>query len=292
MNGEALFNTIWVVESLKEGDLKAGYNLVHDQLVHIPFKNPAINIIYSSANNKEEFIEILNNIHDDVSQNDNYPMIHIDCHGNQEGLEVSSREIITWEELRPIFIKINIACKLNLIILLASCNGAHLIKVVTKLDRAPFWAVIGSENEVTAGSVERNYGEFYRVFAENLDGDAAMKALNQGKKGNEREYHFFSALGLFIKAYSHYHHKYCVGKAKKKRLENLLTKALRDPKVRGKGRVIKWVRRTLKDGLGSEEKNFRNYYKNFFMIDLYEENTKRFQLTFKDLLARAEFRIS
>jgi len=288
MTGEALFNKIWVIESLKNGNLKTGYNLVHDQLAHINFKNPAIEVVYESPENKENFLQILNNIHDDASQNDNYPMIHIDCHGNKDGLEVTSGEIITWEDLRPILIKINIACKLNLVILLASCNGAHLIKVVTKLDRAPFWAVIGSNIEVTVGSVEQNYGEFYRVFADNLDGNAAMKALNQGKQDQEREYHFLSALGLFVKAYSQYHNDYCVGKGKKQRIENLLSKALKDPKVWHRG--IKWIRQTLKDGLGSDEENFLNYHKEFFMIDLFEGNAQRFQLTFNDLLAQAKLR--
>jgi hypothetical protein len=88
-------------------------------------------------------------------------MIHFECHGCPDGLGVANKELITWDDLRKPLIEINRICRLNLLIVLAACNGAHLMKVATKMDRAPFWAIIGPEVEVTAGGCRE---KFWRVL--------------------------------------------------------------------------------------------------------------------------------
>ncbi len=267
MRGSALFNKLWVIESLPSGDLKTGYNLVHGQLSQAQFTNEKLKIGYETPETKNDFFQVLKKIQKDTSENSNFPMIHIDCHGCPDGISAANRQIIKWEELRTNLININIACRLNLVIVLAACSGAHLIKVATKLDRAPFWAIVGPDENVTAGSIEKKFGAFYTVFFNKLNGNEAMTALNQGKNSQDRKYHFFSAIGLFIKAYNKYHQNHCVGKSKKERIEHLITEALKDPAVREKG--IGWAREQIKSQIGNEEKYFCKYVENFFMIDLF-----------------------
>lgn len=282
MDGTALFNKIWVIESLREGDTKTGYNLVNDTLTYIKFKNDKVEVAYRWADSRTIFFNILDEILKDTKEFQNFPMIHVECHGSALGLELTNGEVIQWDELRIKFININIACRLNLVVIIAACNGAYFINTAVKLDRAPFWAAIGPDKEVAFGSIERNFGEFYREFFNELSGDMAMAALNQGKTGADREYHFFSSIGLYIKAYKKYHTENCVGSSRKQREEYLLTEALKLPEVKRKG--ISWARKIVKEQLRNTENTYNKYFNSFFMIDYFRENEKRFHMPFNEFL--------
>jgi hypothetical protein len=140
--------------------------------------HPDLLVAFEQPTTKQELLLLLGRIRDEAQFDGLYPMIHFECHGCPDGLGVANKELITWDDLRKPLIEINRICRLNLLIVLAACNGAHLMKVATKMDRAPFWAIIGPEVEVTAGNVEKNFGAFYKTFFDKLDGDAAIDALN------------------------------------------------------------------------------------------------------------------
>jgi hypothetical protein len=117
--------------------------------------HPDLELAYEQPGTKEELLQLLRRIRDEVRTEELYPMIHFECHGCRDGLGVANGQLVTWSELREILIEINHSCMLNLVVVLAACNGAHLIKVASKLDRAPFWAIIGPAEEITAGDAER-----------------------------------------------------------------------------------------------------------------------------------------
>lgn len=282
MENISLFNKIWVIESLRTGDIKTGYNLVHDHLSYLSSAKNKVEVEYREARTKFEFIQILEEIERDTRENKNFPIIHIECHGSPAGLSCANNEFIEWEELRAILININKASRLNLIVVMAACNGAHLIKVATKLDIAPFWAVIGPDQEVTFDSVEVNFKAFYTEYFDGLSGGKAVYALNQGSTVTNRKYHFFSSLGLFVKAFRAYYNGSCVGKGRKKREEELLTEALQNPAINAKG--VPWARKTLKEQIRNVECQYNRYLNKFFMMDLFSENKERFNLPYKEFL--------
>ncbi len=284
MDSGSLFNKLWVIESLPENELKTGKALVEGQLEEAKRANPDLSVAFEQPQTKEELINLLEKIWDEAISSSLYPMIHFECHGCPDGIGVANHELVTWEDLRKILIEINQACRLNLMIVLAACNGAHLIKVATKMDRAPFWAIIGPEVEVTAGELEKNFGEFYKVFFDKLDGDAAIEALNQGVTRQDRKYHFLSSIGLFIKAYTKYYMDYCRGKGKRDRVENLVTQAMQDSQVRHRG--VNWARKKVKQGLGAKDAHFNKMKNRFFFIDLFPENASRFPLNHDDVLEK------
>jgi len=286
MDSGSLFNKLWIIESLPEGDLKTGQNLVDNQLAQAKLSQPDLKVSLRQLDTKESLLRLLGTVRDQARNDGIYPMIHFECHGCPDGLGLASGELVTWNDLRTILIEINHACRLNLVIVLAACNGAHLIKVATKPDRAPFWAIIGPEVEVTAGAVERDFGAFYSKFFETLDGDAAIAALNRGITDSSRQYHFLSAAGLFVKAYSRYYNEYCVGKGQRKRVEELVTRALENSEVRRRG--IKWARQRVKEGLKNKEQYFNKMKDRFFFIDLFPENAEKFSLSYQAVLAKVK----
>ncbi len=286
MDSGSLFNKLWVIESLPAGDLKTGQNLVDNHLAQAKLRQPDLKVAFEQPDTKERLWRLLEAIRDQARGDGLYPMIHFECHGCPDGLGVASGEMVTWNDLRTTLIEINHACRLNLVIVLAACNGAHLIKVATKLDRAPFWAIIGPEVEVTAGAVERDFGAFYSTFFETLDGDAAIAALNRGVTDSSRQYHFLSAAGLFVRAYSRYYNDHCVGKGRRKRVEELVTRALEKTEVRRRG--VKWTRQRVKEGLKNEEQRFDKMKDRFFFIDSFPENAERFSLSYQGVLAKVK----
>lgn len=199
------FHKLWVIESLEDGDLKTGTRLVEDRLFIARLRHKHLEVEHRRPTSKTELIKELETIRDEALYQGLYPLIHFDCHGDPNRLQTTNADHITWEELRRLLIQINHACRCNLMIVIAACNGINLIKCCTKLDRAPFYAAIGPETKVKAGKIERDFQTFYSKLFEDLDGDAALRALNGGKEGPERTYHFISSAGIFARAYR----KYC-----------------------------------------------------------------------------------
>jgi hypothetical protein len=280
------FHKLWVIESLREGDLKTGTRLVEDQLFIARLRHTNLEVEHRRPTAKTELINELETIRDEALYQGLYPLIHFDCHGDPNGLQTTNGDHITWEELRGILIQINHACRCNLVVVVAACNGINLIKCCTKLDRAPFYAAIGPETEIKAGKIERDFRAFYSKFFEDLNGDDAVRVLNDGKEGSERTYHFFSSLGIFANAYRKYHSDHCVGKGLAARREELLTSLLRSPEVKKRG--FKWIRKMVKEALSHEDEHFLELRDRFFFVDKFPENKERFDLSLSDVLQQDE----
>lgn len=278
----SLFNTLWIIESLPEGDLKTGQHLYETKLVTARIKHPELTVNFETPSSASDVLGLLERISRTAKQG-SHPMLHFECHGCLSGLGTATSELISWGDLRTPLIKINEACRLNLVVVLAACNGAHLIKVATRLDRAPFWAVIGPDEEVTAGSVQEDFGAFYEEFFDSLSGDSAMAALNKSNPQSKRRYHFLSAEKLFLKSYAKYYQQHCIGNGKQRRIEDLLTQALQFSVVRQLG--ISVIRKMIKQKLVEQELFFENKKSNFFFIDEFPENAERFGVSYADILA-------
>ena len=277
-----IFNKLWVIESLPSGELRTGKNLFDNQLDEAKQAQQDLVVEFAEPITKSELFDVLGKIRNEALSGI-YPMIHFECHGCEDGLETASGELVEWDEIREILIEINLSPKLNLMVVIAACSGAHLIKVSTKLDAAPFWAIIGPEVEVTAGHIQDNFGRFYESFFSELDGDKAINILNEGAPHSDRTYHFLSSAGLFSRAYRTYYKSHCVGKGKRERVENLVSEAMKNPDVKKRG--VAWARQQVKRGLVCEDQHFEKLRKRFFFIDKFPENDARFPLSRENIVA-------
>src|SRR6266851_248265 len=281
------FHKIWVVESLRDGDLKTGTRLAEDQLSIARSRYENLEVAHRRPPSKAELMKDLETIRDEALFQGIYPFIHFDCHGDPDGLQTANRDHITWEELRLLLIQINHACRCNLVIVIAACNGINLIKCCTKLDRAPFYAAIGPETEVKAGKIERDLQAFYSKFFEDLNGDDAVRALNDGREGSERTYHFRSSCGIFNSAYRTYYNDNCIGRGKAARREYLLTKIAENPQTKERG--FRWIRLMIKKALSDEDEYFIEKRDRFFFSDKFPENKYRFDFALSDVLQQANY---
>ena len=269
MDTGTLFNKVWVIESLRKGDRETGKSLYNDVLLPITLREKDLKVEIACPTDKESFFNVLSDVEREAKAGI-YPIIHLECHGSKEGLQLTNFDIVSWSELRDALIRINIASQLNTIIVVAACNGIYLINVSTRLDRAPFWAVIGPVDEIADLELKRDFAAFYETFFQKLSGDAAINALNKGVSVPDRIYNFRSSPGLFKRAYVNYHQTQCVGKGKKIRLEALVTEAMKNPATRTKG--VNWTRNSIKAELSKELKHFMKVKNRFFMIDMFPKN--------------------
>lgn len=271
---------------MPDGDLKTGTRLVEDQLSIAQSRYENLEVAHRRPTSKAELLKDLETIRDGALLEGTYPFIHFDCHGNPDGLQTANGDHISWEELRLLLIQINYACKCNLMVVIAACNGINLIKCCTKLDRAPFYAAIGTETKVKAGKLEQDLLAFYSKFFEDLNGDDAVRALNEGREGSERTYHFRSSSGIFANAYRKYYNDNCIGRGKAARREYLLTKIAENPQAKERG--FRWIRQMIRKALSDEGQYFIEKRDRFFFSDKFPENKSRFSFSLSDVLQQDE----
>lgn len=281
MGGVAYLNKLWIIESLPEGDLKTGTRLIERFQDNGASGHQALSVALEQPASKDELLAVLNTICGEASIG-RYPMLHFECHGSMDGLATANGDHVKWEELKEPLVNINRACRMNLVVLLAACRGIWLIETAKSMDYAPFWAVIGPEHEVSAGSVATDFAAFYRAFFKSLNGDAAILALNRGSE-KKRTYHFASAAALFCRAYREYHNTYCIGRGRKERVEHLTSELMRLPDPRAQG--VSWARGQVKRLLGDEESYFNKIKERYFFINVYPDNKERFAFTLEDVIS-------
>lgn len=283
MKSSNTFNTFWIIESLADGEMKTGTRLYEDTFTEICRRHENLNVHLEQPSNKQEFVECLKKICSDVENNKNFPIIHLECHGGEAGLGLASKELIEWDELRGHLIDINFSCELNLLITIAACKGVYLIQVATQLDKAPFYAILGTDIEVYPEELITDYREFYTAYFDTLNANNALDALNTVTKDEKRSYYFIGAEVIFLNAFRKYHQDHCTGKAKRKRLEDLVSKAMKLPEVNAKG--VNWARNKAKEWFKNEqEPAFEKYKSKFFGLAEYPHNAKRFSVSYGDVI--------
>jgi len=201
---------------------------------------------------------------------------------------LQNEEKINWNDICNYLVEINKACGLNLIVVLAACNGSSLVNVVVETIRenklAPFFWLIGPNKEVTAGSIERNFKSFYEILLIKYDLAAAIKVLNDGTEENNcKNYELYTVEEVFSKGYANYIAFYCGGKNKQSRIEMLVSLARKTLILRGS--KISSFRQIIKNGLkpANIKKQFAIDKQTFFMETLFPENKNRFVINYEKI---------
>lgn len=272
------FSRIVVIESLPNGEAKTG-SVIHGYIeAQIRENNLPLSVVFRQCESKVEFLSILDNVHKEIVSNNEYPWIHIECHGSsaEDGIVLSNGDLITWQELKPKFTKINLACKCNLMVVIAACNGAHLTEVLQPEDRAPCWGLLGATNELYPDDLLASFRVFYSSLLSSLNGDVALIALRKVIEERNLSFMLVTALDFFQEVYSGYLSEYCTEKAYWRRAKNMKKGDI-------KGVTVQDLVLKLKEQEPGEFQKFKN---NFFMCDLYPENSAKFPITYSDVLMK------
>jgi hypothetical protein len=264
----------------RPADLRTGEWLFESTLKPIANKYGPFAIEFLTVVTKEEFLSRLQYVQDKYITQGHCPILHFETHGDDSGLELGSGERIAWEELREPLTRMNEVVGVNLLIVSALCNGAHLSTVLNPTMPAPAWGVIGPRNDVKAGPLREAMAEFYRVLFSTLDVRRAMDAMNGFAAYGEWEYKLETAEVMLFRVYKHILERYSKPEQMLAQENEIVAEV-----VRRHGydiHVGMQARLRAKELLGDHEKYYTFFRRSFLMIDRFPENDARFTLSFAD----------
>ncbi len=121
------------------------------------------------AINLESFVAAIRvGLHEEMSANPGLvPILHISAHGFQEGIQLSSGEIIDWVALRGLLKPVNQALNGTLFVCMSTCegySGSRMAMVMEDPDH-PFYAMVGNGGKPTWSETAVAFASFYHLIA-------------------------------------------------------------------------------------------------------------------------------
>jgi hypothetical protein len=100
------FNAVYVIESLREGERRTGSDLYDNVIGPAAFNRQGLDTHLFSVRSRAEFLATLSDI-EERAHHGRAPVLHLEAHGNPEGLELTSGEFVTWPEMKRSLQEIN-----------------------------------------------------------------------------------------------------------------------------------------------------------------------------------------
>jgi len=96
-----------------------------------------------------------------------YPILHLSAHGEEEGIQLSSGEVVTWADLRSLLIPINKSLQGNLLLCISACKGYSACRMAMEVGSAPhpYFAMIGNSGTPSWSDTAVSYLSFYHLLA-------------------------------------------------------------------------------------------------------------------------------
>jgi hypothetical protein len=277
----AKIGQVWFVESVTEGH--TGRRLRESLEDLLATTSRRIKVVFRTPRNRAELLAVLEELRVDVLASRLNPILDIECHGSDDrsGLIAAGGEYISWEELKPALEAINLATRVNLVLVLGCCYGAYFGQVSRLDERAAFSAYIAPTSLVGMGMLEDGLRAFYAELFTSLDITRALDALRVAAPG--MGYFYASAVGLFRSVLAEYIRDFSTGEGLRRRARALARRMRDDGSRRRPGPGA--VARVLK---AREPNDFARMRRTHFATDLFPENEGRFGFTYADIRRDAE----
>jgi hypothetical protein len=167
------WNSIVVIESLSSAE-KTGQELFDSKLARRCLQH-GYQVAYVNVVDKSELFAALSAVKDSILEG-HLPVLHFEMHGNSNGLELESDELVSWFELGNYLRVINTAMNNTLVVVLAACFGIEIGTQVMPMFRAPFRCAVAPMEAVSRGVIEEGFDDFYDMLPRSLPD--AIRALN------------------------------------------------------------------------------------------------------------------
>jgi len=181
-------------------------------------KVEGIDFAVMEIKNRDAFFKLMEYIVIDCQETGNRPILHLDFHGSEtQGLELShSGERVSWNELYSCLQKINLVLKNDLLVVAGVCFGMTAISGLDIHSVVAFNWFIAPIGTIKVGELDPGLALFYKSVILNADIQSAqLKHLPTMEC-------FFSERFL-ARLLTNYYIAGCHGKAKRERLEKVLT---------------------------------------------------------------------
>jgi hypothetical protein len=261
---------IFVIESLPARDRHTGSRLFDHvapmcgQRAHC-FGRPNLHCRLEQPRTAQEFREVVQK----VASGGWIPILHIEAHGCEQGIETGSGELVLWGDLYADLQSLNIACRNNLMLVMSACHGIHAAELFLGglLKAAPVRCVIGPETEIYDTDLESGFIAFYTEIIQRNDCSAAGKQL----RAHVPSMKLLAAETLFALGMNKYFEEHGTRKEIEGRVDAMLSQVRRahpDANMTMLRRRAKWKIRNM---------DFDRYKDHFFMIDKFPELAELFR---------------
>lgn len=167
---------IVIIQSLKDDDLKTGEMLYNRLSATLPLKYPDTSVKFYNIKDKRELAVVFYTICNEI-ENGELVTLQIEAHGCEEGIELTSDELVTWKEFFGIIRPINEKMLNLLLVCMSMCYGGALITHFEPEKRAPYRAFIGVGSTIKAGVLLDGFSAFYENYHNLLDSFGAYEAM-------------------------------------------------------------------------------------------------------------------
>ena len=266
------FSRILILDSIPELEPQTAKNLLGDLQTVAKANSPSPLIEYKRVESGDDLLTSLRVCRDEVAAGGMNPMLHIECHGDEFGLELADGSALDWSQLKAPMTELNIATELNLMIAVAACTGGALAKMISMGDRAPFWGLIGPTCALYPHQLERAYRALYTTLLNTKSPMNAVAAMDAATK-IPGSYWRTTAQGLFQKGCNNYKSLHCTEEMLDLRAARMLSGlATRRPPPYPPAAQLK------QRLLDIEPAAFERYRTTFFMADLFVGHRERFDV--------------
>ena len=268
------FDSIWIAESLGQGDLKTGKRLYEDCLLPAAATNDKLHVFYDFITSADGLQEWLEKVAQEVSVRGRGPILHIEAHGDSYGLQLQDGSTIEWRALKKHLQVINRLMRFNLLVVMAACSGAHLARIVLPTEPSPVWGLVGPVTKVNAVEIEGGFTAFYQALLTESDGRMAVQALYDASPKAKGKFSFVNAEFLFRYAFFKYVELACDQLGVKHRSAVILSKLLstHPELIRHKDQLLNDIKASLLD----HSSYIESYRRHFFMVADVPENDMRY----------------
>lgn len=202
----------------------------------------------------KELYAVLKMIETDCKAGITKPVLHFECHGDaKKGLFLArSGEYVDWRTLIHLISGINVASRNNTGLVMASCDGFEITKLVRIDQPCPFHFVLGPDTSVLAGNLYDEMTAFYRMILATDNLNAAMGELGE-------QYKSFLCTEWFYREFAVFVIRHFSGKAKSAMTEDIIGKLV----AMRTARNLKDLRKRVKEHIKTPEITFRDASRTF-----------------------------
>jgi hypothetical protein len=264
----AQFNQILILDSIPAGEYNTARALQDDLMVRAavaPGGGPAI--VRLRIDSAGHFVDIMSQCAEVAGREPYVPLVHLECHGSLDGIEFADRTSLTWLQVKDVLTPLNVATRLNLILVISACHGMAFASAVYVTDPAPVYAFIGPSRDMQAQELLTGFLAFYDRYLQTRSSEEGAEALRQ--TAEQGAFIVLSSRTIFCSVIERYRQQECH--------PDVLIERARGLQMRARAMDVEIDIDEAAAALGHPgwDEHFRQ---KFFMIDRYPENDARFPL--------------
>lgn len=167
-------NCIEIIESLPATHLQTGTRL--EETIKESARKRKIDVHCTQVANAVDFETFMRDLARECEQG-RRPILHIESHGLESGIEFAIGPPLPWEDLKPLLQLVNAGTRLNLVVFVAACWGALSVKTMASMDVAPAILFVGPHDKISEKSLLEGTSDFYQLLLDTADMNMAIRGL-------------------------------------------------------------------------------------------------------------------